>query len=151
MHLNPLIRLLMLGNDVESIKLIEVLSYVTEVPTISYDIQVDAIDRVVGQVEYRFEKGRDLLYYGNIGYAIYPPYRGHNYAYKACLLLFKELLKQHPEGLEVYITCNPDNEASKKTIQKLGAYYIDTVDIASDHELYRYGETQKEVYIMNIK
>ncbi len=133
------------------IKLIEVFSYGNEVPTISYDIEVEALDRVVGQVEYRFETGRDLLYYGNIGYVIYPPYRGHNYAFKACKLLFESLLKQYPEGLEVYITCNPDNMASKNTIKKLGAHYIDTVDIARDHELYRFGETQKEIYIINIK
>lgn len=120
------------------------------IETYVYDIVVPSIERTVGRVEYRVESGRDLRYYGNIGYVIYVPYRGHNYAYKACLLLIA-LMRGKIKGLqEIMITCNPDNIASKKTILKLGFEFIETIDIENDHELFHMGETQKELYILNL-
>lgn len=116
-----------------------------DVPTVVYDVYDQAIDKIVGRIEYRHETGRDLTYYGNVGYLIYQKYRGQGYAYRACLALL-EILDSSIET--VYITCNPDNIASKKTIEKLGASYIGLVDVAVDHELYKYGETQKEVYLI---
>lgn len=116
-----------------------------DVPTVVYDVYDQAIDKIVGRIEYRHETGRDLTYYGNVGYLIYQKYRGQGYAYRACLALL-EMLDSSIET--VYITCNPDNIASKKTIEKLGASYIGLVDVAVDHELYKYGETQKEVYLI---
>ena len=116
-----------------------------DVPTVVYDVYDQAVDKIVGRIEYRHETGRDLTYYGNVGYLIYQKYRGQGYAYRACLALL-EILDSSIET--VYITCNPDNIASKKTIEKLGASYIGLVDVAVDHELYKYGETQKEVYLI---
>ncbi len=121
-----------------------------EVPTILFDIYVEAIDRVVGRVEYRHEEKQDLKYYGNIGYVVYVPYRGQNYAYKATKQLI-EILKQRIEGLyEIYITCNPDNIPSKKTIEKLDAKYIGRTDVDKSHELYRLGDKQKDIYILYV-
>ena len=119
-----------------------------DVPTLLFDIYVEARERVVGRVEYRFETGRDLLYYGNIGYVVYTPYRGKGFAYRACELLFEHLRVKYPDIHEVFITCNPDNIASKKTIQKLQATFIETVDVAPDHELHYFGDTQKEIYVV---
>ena len=121
---------------------------ISEVPTLLFDIYVEEINRIVGRIEYRFEQGRDLIYYGNIGYVIYVPYRGHNYAYKSCVALLEIMKTRYPDIEEVYITCNPDNIASKKTIEKLNPTYLETVDIDKDHELYYFGDTQKEVYVV---
>lgn len=116
------------------------------VETLLYDIFVPEMRRTVGRIEYRKEHGRDLMFYGNIGYVIYPPYRGKRLAYYACLALV-EILKQKRIGMPgVLITCNPDNYASKKTIQNLGAKYITTVNVDVDHELYSQGDVQKEIY-----
>lgn len=120
-----------------------------EVESIIFDIYVAAIDRVVGRCEFRYETGQDLWYYGQIGYAIYPPYRGNSYAYHACVEMFKILHKE--KGLhEFIITCNPDNIASRKTIEKLNGEFIKTVDIDEKHELYRLGETQKNIYVIKL-
>lgn len=120
------------------------------IETYVYDIVVPELERTVGRCEYRIEEGRELRYYGNIGYVIYVPYRGHNFAYKACLALIG-LMKSKIKGLnEIVITCNPENIASKKTIQKLGCQYIETLDIDPDHELYHMGDVQKEVYILDL-
>lgn len=110
-----------------------------------FDILVPEMKRVVGRCEYRYETGRDLWYYGHVGYVVYPPYRGHGFAYKACKEMFAYLYKK--EGLHEYIvTCNPDNIASKKTILRLNGEYLKTFDIPADHELFSIGEYQKECY-----
>ena len=87
------------------------------VPTVVYDIIVEDIEYPVGRIEYRVETGKDLVYYGNIGYFINRAYRGNNYAFYACLKLL-EIIDHN----EIYITCNPDNVASKRTIEKLGQH-----------------------------
>lgn len=115
-----------------------------------YDIVVPSMDRTVGRCEYRVEHGRELDYYGNIGYVVYVPYRGHGFAYKACLALVA-LMKTKIKGLEeIVITCNPDNIASKKTILKLGGTYIKTLDIDPEHEIFKMGEAQKEYYVLKL-
>lgn len=124
--------------------------YEMKVETYVFDIYVSRLRRVVGRCELRMEHGRDLLFYGNIGYVIYRPYRGHNFAYKACVGLLNLIPKLKPSLTEVIITCNPDNVASRKTIQKLGAVYQGTVDVDEDHELFLFGETQKEVYHIRV-
>ncbi|AMC92637.1 acyl-CoA acyltransferase [Erysipelothrix larvae] len=115
-----------------------------------FDIYVDTLEKVVGRCEYRFEEGIDLEYYGNVGYVVYMPYRGHGYAQKACIELLRIIKRDYPEIDDVYITCNPDNEASRKTILHLGAKYLYTVDVNSNHELYAFGEKQKEIYRITI-
>ena len=120
------------------------------IDTLLYDIFAPSLNRFVGRVEFRDESGRDLLFYGNIGYVIYPPYRGHSFAYYACLEIFKKIVEKRPYVHEVLITCNPDNIPSQKTIQRLGAVYEKTVAVDKDHEIYKQGEPYKEVYRLNI-
>lgn len=134
-----------------ALKLIDV-SNDYELPGIEallYDIYVPELDRVVGRCEFRNETGRDLWYYGQIGYVIYPPYRGHRFAYHACVEMFKDIKEK--KGLQEFlITCNPDNIPSKKTIKNLGGVYLTTVDIPEDHELYDLKEYQKEIYVISL-
>lgn len=117
-----------------------------DVPGYVFDIQVDELERVVGRVEYRFEHGVDLLYYGHVGYVIYLPYRGHRFAQKACVAMAQIVRKKHPEIKSMMITCNPDNEASRQTIINLGAVFIQRVDVEKSHELYAQGDIQKDVF-----
>ena len=117
-----------------------------DVPGYVFDIVVDEMERTVGRIEYRFEEGRELLYYGHIGYVIYLPYRGHGFAEKACRQLAIIIKSYHPEIMSMMITCNPDNLPSKATIKNLGAVYLQRVQIDEDHELYDQGDYEKEVY-----
>ncbi len=122
-----------------------------EVPTILFDIYVKSIDRVVGRVEYRFESGIDLTYYGNIGYMVYHAHRGQGYAAKGTLLLMDKIKEMYPEITEMYVTCNPDNIASQKTIEKLDMNYLGCVDVDRKHELYRIGDKSKDIYVKYYK
>jgi tagatose 1,6-diphosphate aldolase len=87
-------------------------------------------------------------YTGNIGYEVYPPARGRHYAERACRLLLP-LARRH--GMErLWITCNPDNYASRRTCERLGAQLVETVAIPKDHPFRSRGETAKCRYLVEL-
>lgn len=98
--------------------------------------------RMGGGVGLRISNSFDIeTYAGHIGYHVYPPARGRHFAERACRLLIP-LLKHH--GISpVWITCNPDNYPSRRTCERLGARYIETVDLPTNHAFYARGERQK--------
>jgi predicted acetyltransferase len=66
-------------------------------------------------------------YGGHIGYEVDEPYRGHRYAARSCRLLLPLIraLGINP----VIITCDPNNIASAKTIESLGAELMATKEV----------------------
>ena len=86
-----------------------------------YIIEVN--NQEVGRIVWRLGNDEEHYYDGHIGYHIEEEYRGHHYAYQACLLLKDQIIK---DGYDhVLLTCDPDNIASRKTIEKLGAIFIE--------------------------
>lgn len=100
----------------------------------------------VGRITLRV--GNEELYEeGHIGYTIYPEYRGHHYAYQACLLL-KEFIDRD----EVYITCDPSNLPSLKTIERLGCEYIETKTIPfSKRKFFSKDEKEKMIFKWKVR
>ena len=96
----------------------------------------------VGTLSLRIGDDADLLrYWGHIGYGVFPPARGNRYAERACRLVLP-LARKH--GLkDLWITCNPENIASRRTCERLGAELVETVDIPPAHPLFAKGERQK--------
>ena len=86
-----------------------------------------------------------MYYYGHIGYNIIRSFRGHNYAYHACLVLF-EIARNEFGMSELIITCSPDNIASYKTLRKLNGELIELVKVPVHHRLYAIGETSKYIF-----
>lgn len=118
------------------------------VPTIYYDIY-DVQNNKVGTCELRLTSEGHSYYYGHIGYNIIEKYRGHKYAYYACLLLFKIASEEYKMN-ELIITCSPNNIASYKTLEKLNGEFVERVDVPKDHELYMLGETEKCIFRFKI-
>lgn len=98
----------------------------------------------LGSCDLRIGHNEKLYYGGNIGYRIEEKYRGHHYATKACLLLFK-LAKMHNLKY-VIITCNPDNFASRRTCEHAGGILLEIADLPEDNDMRKYGETQACIY-----
>ncbi len=103
----------------------------------------------VGECDLRLGMNEELYYAGQIGYRIYYPYRGHGYAYEACIILFA-LAKKEYGFHELLITCSPENIASHKTLVKLQGTLLKTVRVPSSHWLYQRGETTKEIFYYSL-
>jgi predicted acetyltransferase len=105
--------------------------------------------RIAGSLSLRIGDSSNIVQYiGHIGYQVYPPARGRHLAERSCRLLLP-LARQH--GLEtLWITCNPDNIASRRTCERLGAMLIDIVPVPRDHELYARGDHEKCRYRLDL-
>ena len=86
---------------------------------------------------------------GNIAYGIYPAWRGHHYAAKACALLFRQARKHRMDFL--IITCDPANRASARTCEIAGGEYLETAEIPQDDEMYAQGKRQVRIYRFDLK
>ena len=90
---------------------------------------------MIGRCDLRIGHSRKLYYGGNIGYGIFPDYRGRHYAEKACRLLLM-LAKRHGLGY-VIITCRPDNLPSRRTCERLGGKLLEITELPEDNDMRR--------------
>lgn len=87
-------------------------------------------------------------YAGHIGYSVDPPYRGRRLAARSCLLILP-LARAH--GINpLWITCNPENAASRRTCEIIGSTLVETVPIPPSDPLYRWDTKWKCRYRMDL-
>lgn len=123
------------------------------VPSRHYIICRAVDDEPVGECSLRLghngKEGYYSTYYGgNIGYEVYPDFRGNHYAAKACVILLDEARTLGMEYL--LVTCNPDNFASKRTIELVGFAFIEDAEVPVHNAMYDRGEYRKLVYKMDL-
>jgi tagatose 1,6-diphosphate aldolase len=101
----------------------------------AYELVVIVGGDVVGVVSFRAQSSPNVeRFAGHIGYRVDAAHRGHHYAERAVRLLLP-FVKRH--GLtSAWITCAPDNVASRRTCERLGAVMVDIVAVPPDHEDY---------------
>jgi len=73
---------------------------------------------------------------GHIGFEIQAKFRGHGYAFEACRAVAPFVRTIYNS---VIITCTPDNQASKRTIERLGASFVDEVPVPEHDPHYKRG------------
>ena len=115
------------------------------VPAVYYDILRHSDSEKVGTIELRLTIEGDMYYYGHIGYNVIRSFRGHHYAYHACMLLF-QIAKEEFGMDELIVTCSPENTASYKTLKKLGGELVELIQVPKNHTLYIRGETTKYIF-----
>ena len=102
----------------------------------------------IGKCSLRIGHNEKSYIGGNIGYGIDEAYRGHHYAAKACVLLFRQAAKH---GMDhVIITCDPANRASARTCELAGGQYLETAAIPEDHEMYAEGKRQVMIWRVDL-
>jgi predicted acetyltransferase len=74
---------------------------------------------------------------GHIGYGVHPAFRGHHYASRSVKLL---LPVARTLGIDpLWITCDPDNVASRRSLEIAGAEMVEIVDVPEDCGIRKHG------------
>lgn len=81
------------------------------------------------------------LYAGHVGYTIDEEHRGHRYAAAACRAI--RPIARHHALTTLWITVTPDNIASRRTCEIIGAELVEIVDVPPETEMARRGERRK--------
>lgn len=108
-----------------------------------YRFQVHREDGVrVGRIHFRVGETRHVqMYAGHIGYEVAEEFRGCGYARKACLALAPFVAEVSGE---VVVTSNLDNAASLRTIEGIGAEFVDEVDVDPEDPHYDGGRNVRK-------
>jgi len=80
---------------------------------------------------------------GHIGFEIAESFRGHGFAFHACRAIAPFIRTIYKT---VTITCDPGNIASRRTIERLGAEFIDEIAVPVHDPHYQRGSCTKRRY-----
>ncbi len=85
----------------------------------------------MGVIRLRVGSTRHIeMYAGHVGYAVHPPHRGHRYASRSVRLLVPLAARL---GLDpLWITCDPENHASRRSLEVAGARLVEIVEVPED-------------------
>jgi predicted acetyltransferase len=106
--------------------------------------------RTIGSIRLRIGRTRPLAgWCGHIGYGVDEKARGRRYAARSCQLLFP---LAYAHGLRtLWITCDPENLASRRTCEIAGGEYIDTVRVPKGTEMYSEGKRRVRRYRFDLR
>lgn len=112
------------------------------VPAYKFEMRLAGEPGPIGRIDLRAGNTAHVVKYGgHIGYNVSPEHRGHRYAARSCQLLFP-LARSH--GINpLWITCNPENTASRRTCELAGGEFVEIVDLPPDTDMYQQGERRK--------
>lgn len=102
----------------------------------------------VGRISFRAGDSEWVVRYaGHIGYSVETPYRGRRFAERSCRLLMPFIrLHRH----ELWITCGPDNPPSRRTIERLGAIFVETLDVPPEYPMPEGAIRQRCRYLLKL-
>jgi predicted acetyltransferase len=90
-----------------------------------------------------------IQYAGHVGYAVEAGHRGHRYAERACRMILP-LAKRH--GMtHLWITCQPDNMPSRRTLERLGAECVGVIDVPTGYPLDAGVEREKMCFRLELE
>ena len=138
----------LIGNDME-LKLIEFnLGNDVEIPFYWYEIIPKEINKPVGKISIRLGNNYHSYYNGHIGYEVDEEYRGNGYSYHAAKLVLP-VAKAY--GMDcIYLVCDEDNVASYKTIEKLGAKFVEKIVPPKDYFGWYEGIPVQRIYRLEL-
>jgi tagatose 1,6-diphosphate aldolase len=118
-------------------------------PAYKFAMTLKGTRKEIGQIQLRVGNTEHIVMYaGHIGYRVYPRFRGNRYAARSTILLLP-LARNHDLN-PLWITTNPDNWASRRTCEIIGAEMVEIVDVPKDLEMYKQGDTHKCRYRLDL-
>jgi len=114
------------------------------VPAFRFDV-LDEDGAAVGHVSLNVGSTRHVvLTAGHVGYEILPERRGSSYSYHACLALAPLVWRYCNPAI---LTVDPDNAASIRVIEKLGAKFLEEAEVPVDDPAYEGGARRRRRYM----
>jgi ribosomal-protein-alanine N-acetyltransferase len=114
------------------------------VPSYRFKITEKSSDTSLGYADLRLGFSEGLYYGGHIGYTVSPEYQNMGVATVAAKIIL-QIAKAH--GIKkIIITNNPENKASARVCEKVGAKLIRVAKVPSWTEMYKEGERYKNIY-----
>jgi Acetyltransferase (GNAT) domain len=111
---------------------------VHKVPTYFFNMRDLTSGIELGRINLRVGSGEHIeRYAGHIGYFVEPAHRGHAFASRALRLLTSVACVLAIDPL--WITCDPENLASRRACERAGATLVDIVDVPADCVIYQSG------------
>jgi tagatose 1,6-diphosphate aldolase len=116
----------------------------------AYSFRMQAADgNYIGRIRLRVGWSEEVIRYaGQVGYAVEPAHRGHRYAERACRLIIP-LAKRHGMS-SLWITCQPANMQSRRTLERLGADYVGVIDVPPTYPLEAGAERKKMCFRLEL-
>jgi predicted acetyltransferase len=108
------------------------------VPTYSFRMFSRQSEAEMGQINLRIGSNPHLeRYAGHIGYGVHRAHRGHHYAARSLILLMPLARRL---GIDpVWITCDPENVASRRSLEIAGAEFVEIVDVPANCGIRKFG------------
>ena len=115
---------------------------VHKVPAYHFSILHRGSAAEVGKIRLRIGSTAHIeRYAGHVGYEVHAAHRGNGYAARALQLLVPFAKQQEIDPL--WITCDPENIASRRTLEKVGAEFVEIVDVPEDCIIFQSGHARK--------
>ena len=87
-------------------------------------------------------------YAGHIGFAVHEPHRGYRYAARSITLLIA--VSKQLQFESIYITCDPENIASRRSLELAGAEFLEIVDVPANCIIHKTGHPLKCRYRLDL-
>lgn len=112
------------------------------VPALHFTILVEPSRQPVGLISLRLGVSEWLTHYaGQVAFAVAPEHRGRRYASRALRLIAP--LAWAKGIVPVWVTCNPENVASRRSCERAGGVLVDVVPLPSGNAMYERGDRFK--------
>jgi tagatose 1,6-diphosphate aldolase len=119
------------------------------VPAYSFSMQ-DPDGEYLGRIRLRVGWSEDVIRFaGQVGYVVEPAHRGHRYAERACRLIIPLAKRHGMAGL--WITCQPDNVHSRRTLERLGAQCVGVIEVPPEYPLDAAMERRKMCFRLELQ
>ncbi len=122
---------------------------VHKVPTVHFRMVRVGNAEELGNINLRIASTPHIeRYAGHVGFSVHPVHRGHRYAARSLRLLFPLALRL---GLNpLWITCDPENPASRRSLELAGAEFMEIVDVPENCVIYQHGHLKKCRYKLDL-